>query len=162
MNIRAANENDSKNLIELMQKADKRTHEWAVERAYKYTHEDSRLIFVAEEDSKLLGLSGLIRLDLDINAGRYLDVDSFSHLTWIAVVPDSRLHGIGSGLIQKCYSQALVWDKHGIWLNCRERVKPFYLKNGFQIAGNYMHEGDLRYVMKKFIIFSSPQSHPQK
>lgn len=150
MNIRIANEDDVENLVDLLLITQLRTKEWATKRAYKYTHKPDRLIFVAEEDSKLLGLSGIIKSDLDPDAANYIDVNSFSVLTWIGVIKESRLCGIGTKLIEKCYDQATsVWEKQGIWLTCREKVLPFYLKNGFNIAGSYMYDRSLRYVMKK-------------
>lgn len=150
MNIRIANENDVENLIELMQEADGRSEEWATKRANKYTHKPDRLIFVAEEDSKLVGFSGMTKFEIDLDVSKYVNVESFSILTWIAVHPELRLSGIGSKLLSRCYDQATsIWEKQGIWLTCREKVLPFYFKNRFNIAGSYMYEGSLRYVMQK-------------
>jgi N-acetylglutamate synthase-like GNAT family acetyltransferase len=149
MEIRKANEDDILFLIDLIYRIEK-DREVAKKRASRIKSSE-RIILVLEEDFKLIGYVGLIKEDDDIKAKDYVDIKHFACLTWIGVDPDFRKAGNGSKLILACDEVAKEWGKVGIWLDCREKVIPFYIRNGYQVRGHYRDSGRQRYVLAKEI-----------
>jgi GNAT superfamily N-acetyltransferase len=150
--IKKAQEKDINNLIELMQKAEgDRSKEWAEERAKRFVLDNkNRLIIIAEEKGKLVGYLGLKRYE-DNRARDFIDINKFAWITWIAVLLEYRNKKIGSKLLKFSEEFAKNYDKLGIVLDCREKVTPFYIKNGYKIVGEYEHNKIPRYVLEKIL-----------
>lgn len=149
MIIRKAREEDIDNLAELMQKADNRSKEWAEEKARRFVSGTKvKSIMIAEEDEQLVGYAGLKAYE-DNQARDFVDINNLAWVTWIAVLPEYRGRKVGSQLLSSAHDFARLHGKSGIVLDCRAKVIPFYLKNGFSVAGEYMHKGAPRYVLEK-------------
>jgi ribosomal protein S18 acetylase RimI-like enzyme len=150
MKIRKANLNDVDKLIELMQKADNRTREWAKNRVNSFISNKKKLILVAEDDGRLVGFVGIKKYE-DNEARKFADLNKFIWVVWIAVLPEYRKKKIGSELLKSVDEYARAFDKSEVILDCREKVINFYKINGYDIIGNYVYNNAPRYVMTKQI-----------
>ncbi len=147
MKIRKANTGDINQLIELMQRADNRTREWAEEKARRFVLKNkSKFILVAEENGKLIGFVGLKEYE-DNPAREFADLTKFAWIIWIAVLPEYRNKKIGSELLKSAEKYVNEYNKKG--LICREKVINFYMKNGYNLVGDYIYNNLPRYVLTK-------------
>lgn len=147
MEIRKADSSDRNKLIELMQKADNRTKEWAEGKIKGFVLKDKgRMILVAEDNGHLIGFLGLKEYE-DNPARQFTDLTQFAWITWIAVLPEYRNRIWGSKLLKS--AEEYVNGKRGLILDCRQKVVAFYMKNGYNVAGEYLHNEIPRYVMTK-------------
>lgn len=148
--ITKAKEKDIQNLIELMIEADDRDKEWSENRAKKFiiSKDNDKLILIAKDNDKLIGYVG-IKKDEDNPAREFVNLNDYAWITWIAILPEYRSKGIGSILLDSVNKYVKKFKKIGILLDCREKLIPFYTKNGYSIAGKYDDKGAPRYVMKK-------------
>lgn len=123
---------------------------WAKHRAEKYLSDENkdRLILIAKENNNLVGYVGILEHD-DNPARDFANLNDYSWISWIAVLPKYRKKGLGSFLLKIAEQYSRDFNKKGILLDCREKVLPFYTKNGYSVLGDYIDAGDSRYVMEK-------------
>lgn len=152
MIIRKAQEEDVGNLIELMQLADKRERTWAEKKANGFVMRanGSKSILVAEDEQagRLAGYIGLKEYE-DNQARQFVNLDNLAWITWIAVLFEYRHQDIGSKLLSSADNFAKRHGKSGVVLDCRGRVIPFYVKNGYKVVGQYSYRGAPRYVLER-------------
>lgn len=149
MKIRKAEILDRDRLIELMQRADNRTQEWAEEKVRGFVLKGrNKRILVAEDDGNLVGFIGLKEYE-DNPARQFVDLTKFAWITWIAVLPEHRNKRIGSDLLRFAELSIDDYNKEGLILDCRQKITPFYIKNGYKFAGEYFDKEFPRYVMIK-------------
>jgi len=104
---------------------------------------------VAEENKELIGFVGIKKVEEKNKASKFINLNKCATLTWIAILAKNRKRGIGSKLLMACNKYAKNFNKRFIWLDCRKKILTFYLKNSYQIAGNYIHKHKNRYVLVK-------------
>ncbi len=154
MIIREHIETDFLKLAELMRVADNRSEEWAHNRINSYLRKKPfQTILVAEENNQLLGYVGIKILEDENQQTRDIlgeKLASLACLTWIGVHPNFRKRGIAAELLAACESWIKAF-KTGIWLDCREKMLPFYEKVGYSAAGKYLDDGYDRHVLVKLI-----------
>lgn len=148
MKIRKIEEGDKDKLIELMQRADNRSREWAEERTRSYIDNKKKLILITEDKGNLIGFIGLKKYE-DNPARDFIDLTKFAWITWIAVLPEFRDRDIGSELLKFAEKYVEIYNKLGLVLDCRKKVINFYIKNGYSIVRNYVDNKMPRYVMVK-------------
>lgn len=140
MKIRPLKLKDKENWIKLAKDADNRNSEWAIQKFKSYVATKKRKkIIVYENNNKLIGFIGLKGEDIKENVPKTFNED-YVLITWIAVLPDFRKLGLGSKLLAKCERYARKLGKRGIWLGCRDKVIPFYQKNGYKQKGTFINE----------------------
>ncbi len=152
MNIRKATEEDSPELISLIQLADNRTEEAASKKVRKIMRSKEGSFIVAMEKNKLIGYLLFIATEPDKNAQRFLNTGKYSCICWIAVHPEYRDRQIGSKLLKEAEKYASQNNKEGLWLDCREKVINFYKKNGFDVVGVYKRETSSRILKDCFVM----------
>ena len=150
MKIRKATEKDRNKLINLMQKASAREKEWSMKRAESYTNRSDKLILIAEEKSKLIGYVGIKKYE-DNKARKFVNLNSFMWVTWIAVLPEFRNKNVGSKLLKASEKYVSQFNRKGIVLDCRKNLVGFYEKNSYSIKGRYLDKLKWRYVLVKEI-----------
>lgn len=59
------------------------------------------------------------------------------YLTNLLVIPSARSQGIAAGLIRYCsnWIQNHMPELSRIYLNCQQKIMPYYLKRGWQLSG---------------------------
>jgi len=140
MKIRELKENDKENWIKLAKEADNRDKEWAEKRIKSYTSKKKKkILFVLEENNKLVGFVGLKGEDIEENVPAIFNKD-YALVTWIALIPRFRQRGMGSKLLRHCEEYIKKWKKKGIWLGCRDKVISFYIKHGYKKYGTFINE----------------------
>ncbi len=151
MKIRIARKKDQSSLINLMKLADNREENWAIQRTNSYLENNKKLILIAEEKGELIGYVGIKKFE-DNYARRFVNLEDYIWITWIAVLPGIKKSGIGSKLLNASERYSKKFNKFGIVLDCLEKVLPFYFKLGYVVAGKYLDKKNkLRYVLKKEI-----------
>ncbi len=151
MEIRTAKQEDFKSIITVMKIANNRDNDWSNPRVKKYTSSDSYKIFVAVENKEIIGYLGIKSLyDDELIKKRFRDkLEKFSQVTWIGVLPEHRRHGVAKALLLSAEKWSSENGKQGYWLECSERLLPFY-KHLEMIENKYQDEKKrTRYVMVK-------------
>jgi len=140
MEIIILKEKDKKDWITLASIADNRSQEWAEQKLSSYTDtKKKKVILVCKSGEKFLGFAGLKAEDINENVEKVLN-EEYIILTWIALIPEAREKGLGSKLLLECEKYCKKWAKKGIWLGCRDKVIPFYEKNGYKKAGTFLND----------------------
>lgn len=148
MNIRETVESDISKLIDLMILADNRSSDWASARVRKYCRDTDKTILIAVEKDIFIGYAGIMEFNNETEeTQKILGNQQLTNLTWIAVHPTYRGKKIGSKLLQEAIKWSLRKGKEGVWLDCREKVIPFYEKNGFRVQGQYNDGRKQRFVL---------------
>lgn len=138
MKIRILEERDEEDFVKLVKLADNRTSKWAKEKFKRYVGTKKKKLFlIIEEGGKLVGYAGLKGEDIDENVLSELN-EEYALLTWIALLPEYRAKGLGSKLLRGCAKYSKKWKKKGLWTGCRDKVIPFYEKNGFSKKGKFV------------------------
>ena len=153
MEIRRAVEKDIHFLAYFIRRVgyDSKEAERRAGRIGSHINSNGKLILVLEDDSQLLGYVGIKAIEENDNACEFVDLSTFADLMWIGIDSEFRHKGFGSKLILACDNVARKWGKVGIWLDCKGKVIPFYVSNGYHAQGSYFYKGEPRYVMvKKF------------
>lgn len=140
MKIRELKNQDKKDFINLVKEADNRDAEWGEQKFKNYvSNKKKKIILVCEENNRLIGFVGLKAQDIGENVESDLN-DNYVLITWIVLIPEARGKGIGSELLLECEKYSKKWHKKGIWLGCRDKVIPFYEKNGYKKAGTFIND----------------------
>jgi ribosomal protein S18 acetylase RimI-like enzyme len=156
MEIRIAKERDIEKVAELMQ-INGYDREGAVRRANGINSPNKRIL-VSEENSDLLGYTGIKKESEQFPVD--FDMSLCAQILWVGVHPDFRHRSFGSRLVRTCDDIALEFERQNIALVCREAVIPFYERNGYNVAGNYVDEKSrLRFVMHKSLNQFSQNSY---
>ena len=148
--ISPGNRNEISDVVRLMIKSDHRDELWAKHRASKYLLNENkdRLILLARDKNDLIGYAGIVKYD-DNPAGDFVNLDDYSWITWIAVLPEYRNKGIGSLLLKFAEQHSKDFMKKGILLDCREKLLPFYERNGYNLIGSYMKDNSKTCVLER-------------
>lgn len=133
-----------------MMKATSKSREWAKHRAEKYIFNKNkdRLILVAKDKNDLVGYNGILKYD-DNPARKFVNLNEYSWISWIALLPEYRKKGLGSILLKTAEQHSKDFNKKGILLDCRKKVLPFYIKNEYSLLGEYIDKNAPRFVMGK-------------
>jgi len=150
MKIRPATNEDIGNLAHLMQIADNRPKEWAQTRIRSYLSEPEQEILVTENNI-LIGYAGVKCFEDDHKTRKIIGdkINNYACLTWVASHPDHRNQGVAKSLIEHCQTWSIENGRTGMWLDCRKNLVAFYERLGFQKAGFYMDNKELRFVFVK-------------
>ncbi|MBS3142715.1 GNAT family N-acetyltransferase [Candidatus Woesearchaeota archaeon] len=156
MRFRKATPHDAPALVALIQAADKRSHAVASKKVRKFITSEQGFFLVAEHEGKFIGYLLFMITEEDIHAAAFLPIANYACVSWVAVHPEFRGAGIGSGLLREAGKYAKEHTKHGVWLDCRASVIDFYKKNGFENVGVYQKataSGTIKpsYVMVKSV-----------
>ncbi len=149
--IRIATSADLVKLLELMQTENHRTKEWAEERTKTYLSRKTKKIFIAEIASELVGYLGIKEKE-NHEPTEYIireDIHTYAAIEWIMVHPHYRHQHIGHQLLAAGEQWAKERGQEGVWLDCKEKLIPFYTSAGFQVRGSYDDSGDKRFVFSK-------------
>lgn len=152
MKLKKATKEDSFELIRLIQLADDRTEEAASKKVNKVMRSKDSFFIIVIENEKILGYLLFITTELDENAQRFVGIERYSCVAWIAIHPDFRDKHLGSRLLKEAEKYALKDDKDGLWLDCREEVVDFYKKNGFEVKGVYKKESSSKILKDCFVM----------
>lgn len=118
----------------------------------------SDTFFVAEENGLIKGLingpvieEAFITDDLFSEIKENPATGGHQSILGLAVAPDYRNHGIASALLTHLEKEARANKRVTVTLTCKERLIPFYEKNGYQNAGisESQHGGSVWYNMIK-------------
>jgi|GEM_PF-292530 len=156
MKIKKATAKNIRELVELIKLSDNRTEEVAKKKVEQYIHSKKGFFIIAVKRRKIIGYLLFKIVDEDKDAAKFINVNSYSNVCWIAVHPDFRNLHIGSKLLDEAIKYSEKYNKKGLWLDCRGDVIKFYEKNGFVNVGNFPRpssSGKIKpcYVMVKAI-----------
>lgn len=140
MIIRELKSEDIDKWIELANDADNRNEKWARDKFDRYLNsQNKKRLLIVEEKGRLIGFAGVKAENLGENVSPELN-EKYLVITWIAFIPEFRNKGLGSKLLNVCKKYAKKWKMKGIWTGCRDKVMPFYEKNGFKKKGTFVNE----------------------
>lgn len=140
MKIRELKEKDKEEWMRLVKRSDNRNRVWEEKKIKSYTSKKKKkVLFVLEENNKLVGFVGLKGEDIEENVPAIFNKD-YALITWIALIPNFRQRGMGSKLLRHCEKYIKKWKKKGIWLGCRDKVISFYIKSGYKKYGTFINE----------------------
>ena len=152
MKIREIKKEDRQKWIKLVQLTDNRNKEWAEQKLDSYLDsKKKKRLLIVEENGKLIGFVGIKGEDVEENVSEILNKE-YVLITWIALIPKYRKKGLGSQILKECEKYARKWKKKGIWLGCKEKIIPFYEKNGYHKEGTFINDdGREEYLMLREI-----------
>lgn len=148
MEIRRATCKDIDLLAQLIERLGSK-RDVAVSRLDRIVKDNERAILIYVGASGLLGYLKISKYEYDERAEKFVDLKENACLNLIGVDPNFRLQEIGSKLLCSSDEIAKEWGKAGIWLDCRGKVMPFYISNGYKARGNYFDKTKPRYIMLK-------------
>lgn len=152
MKIREIVLEDKENVIDLMRKADNRKREEATRKFNNCLFtKKNRKILVAEEGNELVGYIVIKEESDKKEISQFLDLNETICVNWIAVLSEKRNKKVGSKLLKAAERYVLKWRKKGMWLDCREKVVPFYENNGYRNLGKLIKNNKEIFVMFKEI-----------
>ncbi|MFC2114211.1 GNAT family N-acetyltransferase [Bacteroidota bacterium] len=92
--------------------------------------------------------------DEPIATARYSITDDEVKLERFATLEEYRNNGIGAALLNKMLQDVLPLKKK-IYLHAQEKAVNFYLKHGFEIAGEEFMEAEISHVRMEYQISDS-------
>lgn len=140
MKIRKARKDDFDSVVKLFQEADGRTKKWAVDRTTKFLNSSNKCILLAFEGKKPIGFVGIKKEDKDPRTAKFIDSKNTASVSWIALLENYRGKGYGSKLLNRADIEVKNFRKKQVWLDCRKRVLPFYIRNGYKVKGYFIKE----------------------
>ena len=92
------------------------------------------IVCVSTDNLDVLGMCALEYNELEPRC-QNINPDKI-YLTNLLVIPSARSHGVGAGLIQYCsyWLQNRRPELTHLYLNCQQKIMPYYLKHGWQLS----------------------------
>ncbi|MBU3923457.1 MAG: GNAT family N-acetyltransferase [Nanoarchaeota archaeon] len=140
MELRKAKVEDKEELIRVIQLADERSGEVARKKVDKFIESDKGFFILACDGEKIVGYLLFGIYDEEEGVEKFIDLENYASVLWIAILPEYRKTGLGSRLLDEAEKYAEEFGKKGVWLGCREGVLEFYGKNGYENVGNFLRK----------------------
>jgi GNAT superfamily N-acetyltransferase len=97
----------------------------------------SFVAYVAEEDGRIIGTSGMVLYEAPPTPGNPTGIEGY--IMNMYTLPERRGRGVGGALLDKLIAHARSLGARRVWLRSSDPGRPVYQGRGFEEYPRYMH-----------------------